>query len=108
MLLNTTFLVVRVLQSIRHIHIRSFRPANGSCIFCILKKLLPKYPLILLNYASKLFTSYFTYSSIATAIAQIELKEKVDNNIKQGLRDIEIVQLNTKKNTVGIAIIFKN
>ena len=46
---------------------------------------------------SCLLLGFSTYSSIATTIAQIELKEKIDNNIKQGLRDIEIVQLEYKK-----------
>ena len=46
---------------------------------------------------SCLFLGYSTYSSVATTISQIELKEKIDNNIKQGLRDIEIIQLEYKK-----------
>ena len=46
---------------------------------------------------SCLFLGYSTYSSVTTTISQIELKEKIDNNIKQGLRDIEIIQLEYKK-----------
>ena len=46
---------------------------------------------------SCLFLGYSTYSSISTTIAQIELKKEIDANIKQGLRDIEIVQLEYKK-----------
>ena len=46
---------------------------------------------------SCLFLGYSTYSSITTTIAQIELKKEIDANIKQGLRDIEIVQLEYKK-----------
>ena len=46
---------------------------------------------------SCLILGYTTYSSIATTIAQIELKKETDANIKQGLRDIEIVQLEYKK-----------
>jgi hypothetical protein len=43
------------------------------------------------------FLGYSTYNSISTTIAQIELKKEIDANIKQGLRDIEIVQLEYKK-----------
>ena len=46
---------------------------------------------------SCLFLVYSTYNSISTTIAQIELKKEIDANIKQGLRDIEIVQLEYKK-----------
>ena len=46
---------------------------------------------------SCLILGYTTYSSIDTTIAQIELKKETDANIKQGLRDIEIVQLEYKK-----------
>ena len=46
---------------------------------------------------SCLFLGYSTYNSISTTIAQIELKKEIDVNIKQGLRDIEIVQLEYKK-----------
>ena len=46
---------------------------------------------------SCLFLGYSTYNSISTTIAQIELKKEIDANIKQGLRDIEIVQLEYKK-----------
>ncbi|MBF70085.1 MAG: hypothetical protein CL837_03965 [Crocinitomicaceae bacterium] len=46
---------------------------------------------------SCLLLGYSTYSSISTTIAQIDLKKKIDSNIKQGLRDIEIIQLEYKK-----------
>ena len=46
---------------------------------------------------SCIILGYSTYSSISTTIAQIELKKKIDDNIKQGLRDIEIIQLEYKK-----------
>tara|TARA_B110001450_G_scaffold106721_1_gene101095 strand:+ start:63 stop:1520 length:1458 start_codon:yes stop_codon:yes gene_type:complete len=46
---------------------------------------------------SCLILGYSTYNSISTTIAQIELKKEIDSNIKQGLRDIEIVQLEYKK-----------
>ena len=46
---------------------------------------------------SCLFLGYSTYNSISTTIAQIELKKEIDANIKQGLRDIEIAQLEYKK-----------
>ena len=41
--------------------------------------------------------SYKTYNSITTTIAQIELKNKIDSNVKQGLRDIEVAQIEYKK-----------
>ena len=41
--------------------------------------------------------SYKTYNSITTTIAQIELKSKIDLNVKQGLRDIEVAQIEYKK-----------
>ena len=50
---------------------------------------------------SCLFLGYSTYNSISTTIAQIELKKEIDANIKQGLRDIEIVQLEYKKKKYG-------
>ena len=59
-------------------------------------------------FTSCLILGYSTYSSISTTIAQIDLKKKIDSNIKQGLRDIEIIQLEYKKNTDGIAITLKN
>ena len=46
---------------------------------------------------SCIILGYSTYSSISTTIAQIELKKKIDDNIKQGLRDIEIIKLEYKK-----------
>ena len=48
-------------------------------------------------FISCLLLGYTTYSSISTTIAQIDLKKKIDSNIKQGLRDIEIIQLEYKK-----------
>jgi hypothetical protein len=44
-----------------------------------------------------LFLSYSTYSSVTNTIADIELKKETDTYIKQGLRDIEITQLEYKK-----------
>ena len=44
-----------------------------------------------------IYLGYSTYSSVNTTIAQIELKKEIDTHIKQGLRDIEIVQLEYKK-----------
>lgn len=46
---------------------------------------------------SCILLGYSTYSSISTTISQIDLKKKIDANIKQGLRDIEIIQLEYKK-----------
>lgn len=46
---------------------------------------------------SCIILGYSTYSSISTTISQIELKKKIDDNIKQSLRDIEIIQLEYKK-----------
>ena len=48
-------------------------------------------------FISCLFLGYSTYSSVSTTIAEIELKKEIDTNIKQGLRDIEITQLEYKK-----------
>jgi hypothetical protein len=53
--------------------------------------------ILIIMLVSCLVLGYSTYSSIATTIAQIELKKETDANIKQGLRDIEIVQLEYKK-----------
>ncbi len=44
-----------------------------------------------------LFLSYKTYNSIATTIDQIELKKEINAHIKQGLRDIEVTQIEYKK-----------
>ncbi len=44
-----------------------------------------------------LFLSYKTYNSIATTIDQIELKKEINAHVKQGLRDIEVVQIEYKK-----------
>ena len=44
-----------------------------------------------------LFLSYKTYNSIATTIDQIELKKEIDAHVKQGLRDIEVTQIEYKK-----------
>ena len=44
-----------------------------------------------------LLLSYSTYSSVTNTIADIELKKETDKHIKQGLRDIEITQLEYKK-----------
>ena len=46
---------------------------------------------------SCLILSYTTYSSVSKTISDIELKKEVDTHIKQGLRDIEITQLEYKK-----------
>lgn len=46
---------------------------------------------------SCLFLGYSTYSSVSNTIADIELKKEIDSHIKQGLRDIEITQLEYKK-----------
>ena len=53
--------------------------------------------ILLILLLSCLFLGYSTYNSISTTISQIELKKEIDANIKQGLRDIEIVQLEYKK-----------
>ena len=44
-----------------------------------------------------LFLSYKTYNSIATTIDQIELKKEINAHVKQGLRDIEVTQIEYKK-----------
>jgi hypothetical protein len=44
-----------------------------------------------------LLLSYSTYSSVSQTISDIELKKEIDTHIKQGLRDIEITQLEYKK-----------
>jgi len=44
-----------------------------------------------------LILGYSTYSSVATTITEIELKKEIDTHIKQGLRDIEVAQLEYKK-----------
>tara|TARA_B100001287_G_scaffold99049_1_gene83292 strand:- start:14903 stop:16360 length:1458 start_codon:yes stop_codon:yes gene_type:complete len=46
---------------------------------------------------SCLFLGYSTFSSVTTTISEIELKKEIDINIKQGLRDIELTQLEYKK-----------
>jgi hypothetical protein len=46
---------------------------------------------------SCLFLGYSTYSSVSNTIADIELKKEIDTQIKQGLRDIELTQLEYKK-----------
>ena len=40
---------------------------------------------------------FSTYSSVSTTIGHIELKKEKDIHIKQGLRDIEVIQLEYKK-----------
>ena len=72
----------------------------GIVTFLYIKEIITKsFHIIVLAvmFISCLFLGYSTYSSVSTTIAEIELKKEIDTNIKQGLRDIEITQLEYKK-----------
>ncbi len=72
----------------------------GIVTFLYIKEIITKnLHMIVLTvmFISCLFLGYSTYSSVSTTISEIELKKEMDANIKQGLRDIEITQLEFKK-----------
>ena len=74
--------------------------AMGLVTILYIKEIITKkthLSILSLMLISCLLLGYTTYSSISTTIAQIDLKKKIDSNIKQGLRDIEIIQLEYKK-----------
>ena len=74
--------------------------AMGVVTILYIKEIITKkthLSILSLMLISCLLLGYSTYSSISTTIAQIDLKKKIDSNIKQGLRDIEIIQLEYKK-----------
>ena len=74
--------------------------AMGVVTILYIKEIITKkthLSILSLMLISCLLLGYSTYSSISTTITQIDLKKKIDSNIKQGLRDIEIIQLEYKK-----------
>ena len=74
--------------------------AMGVVTILYIKEIITKkthLSILSLMFISCLLLGYSTYSSISTTIAQIDLKKKIDSNIKQGLRDIEIIQSEYKK-----------
>ena len=74
--------------------------AMGIVTFLYIKEIISKSQHIIVLAAmliSCIFLGYSTYSSVSTTIAEIELKSEIDKHIKQGLRDIEITQLEYKK-----------